>query len=80
MVGLKVLVVDDSPDNQALIMQYLNKYGELMDSAETGSRAFSKAMAGNFDFVLMDIEMPEWAAIQQPRNCEVPATKSRSLL
>ncbi|HVK62699.1 MAG TPA: response regulator, partial [Bdellovibrionales bacterium] len=57
--GLKVLVVDDSADNRQLIWHLLNKRGALIDTAENGLLGYRKALAGNFDVVLMDIQMPE---------------------
>lgn len=58
LAGIKVLVVDDSPDNHQLLWRYLNKYGAVVDSAENGFLGFSKALVGNHDIVLMDIQMP----------------------
>ncbi len=56
--GLSVLLVEDSPDNQMLITMYLNNEGALVKSAIDGSQGVEFAMAGNFDVVLMDIQMP----------------------
>jgi CheY-like chemotaxis protein len=55
----KVLVVEDSPENQRLICIYLKKYGARVEIAENGHIGYSKAIKGNFDIVLMDIQMPE---------------------
>ncbi len=57
--GLRILVVDDSPDNQSLIWHYLTKRGALVESAENGLIGYKKALRENFDLVLMDIQMPE---------------------
>lgn len=57
--GVKVLVIDDSPDNQQLIWYFLTRSGALVDSAENGLLGCRKALAGDFDIVLMDIQMPE---------------------
>ena len=59
LLGLRILVVDDSPDNQSLIWHYLSKKGALVDSAENGLVGYKKALRENFDLVLMDIQMPE---------------------
>ncbi len=58
LVGLKILVVDDAPDNRALIWHYLTKQGASVESAENGLLGFKTAIAGDFDLVLMDIQMP----------------------
>ena len=57
--GIKVLVVDDAADNQALLWRFLTNYGAVVDSAENGFSGYRKALAGDFDIVLMDIQMPE---------------------
>lgn len=57
--GVKVLVVDDSPDNRHLIWLYLNKQGAIIDSAENGLLGVKMALAGDYDVVLMDVQMPE---------------------
>jgi PAS domain S-box-containing protein len=57
--GIKVLVVDDSEDNQELIFQFLNNHGATIDSASNGLAGYKKALAGDHDVVLMDIQMPE---------------------
>ncbi|OYZ10974.1 MAG: hypothetical protein B7Y39_19875 [Bdellovibrio sp. 28-41-41] len=56
--NVKVLVVDDAPDNQLLIWHFLTKAGALLESAENGLDGFEKAMNGNYDLVLMDVQMP----------------------
>jgi CheY-like chemotaxis protein len=56
---VRVLVVDDAPDNQQLLWRFLTKYGAIVDSAENGLQGYRKALAGEFDIVLMDLQMPE---------------------
>ena len=56
--GLQVLVVDDSPDNRSLIELYLKRKGAKVAQADDGEDGVTKALAGNFDVVLMDIQMP----------------------
>ena len=58
LAGMRILVVDDSPDNQSLIWLYLRKYGAALDSAENGYEGLKKALGGNFDLILMDLQMP----------------------
>jgi signal transduction histidine kinase/ActR/RegA family two-component response regulator/PAS domain-containing protein len=55
---LKILIVDDSSDNQHLIWHYLSKYQVSLESAENGIEGFQKALQGDFDLVLMDLQMP----------------------
>lgn len=56
--GLKALVVDDSIDNQFLVSWILNQAGAEIDTAENGQIAIDKIHRGNYDVVLMDLQMP----------------------
>ncbi len=56
---LKILLVEDNSDNQNLILAYMKKSQHEIDIAENGRIAVDKfALAGDYDLVLMDIEMP----------------------
>lgn len=55
---VRVLVVEDSADNQVLINLFLSKKGASTDFANNGQEGIEKALDGNFDVVLMDIQMP----------------------
>jgi two-component system sensor histidine kinase/response regulator len=55
---LKLLLVDDSADNRMLILSYLKKTPHAVDAAENGLEAVEKYKAGNYDVVLMDMQMP----------------------
>lgn len=54
----KVLVVEDSPDNQVLAQLYLSKSGASVQFADNGEEGVSKATDEKFDVILMDIQMP----------------------
>ncbi|HYX35639.1 MAG TPA: response regulator [Oligoflexus sp.] len=56
--GSRVLVVEDAPDNQALIRRYLEVEGARVDLASDGSEGILSAETGAYDVVLMDIQMP----------------------
>lgn len=55
---LNVLLVEDSLDNQMLITTYLRKEGATVTTALDGCKGVAEALRGNFDVVLMDIQMP----------------------
>ncbi|MEI6900058.1 MAG: response regulator [Bacteroidota bacterium] len=57
--GLKILLVEDNLVNQQLTGSILKKWGVIVDYAENGKTALSEIEAGNYDLVLMDINMPE---------------------
>lgn len=56
--GLRVLLVEDSLDNQMLIKTYLKKQGAVVDSALDGVEGVASAKRKQFDVVLMDVQMP----------------------
>lgn len=56
--GKSILVVEDSPDNQMLLRVLLTRYGAKVEIAEDGLLGVEKAMTGNFDVILMDVQMP----------------------
>lgn len=56
---LSALVVDDAPENIFLLSKILSSRGIEVESAVDGAEAIQKAMGGDFDFILMDMEMPK---------------------
>jgi two-component system sensor histidine kinase/response regulator len=56
--ALRILVVDDFHENRVLVDIYLRGLLHGLEFAENGLVAVEKFEVGNFDVVLMDIEMP----------------------
>ena len=54
----RILVVDDGPENRELVALVLSECGLIVEQAENGQSGLQKALAGGFDVVLMDIQMP----------------------
>lgn len=54
-----MLVVDDNKVNRLLLGRGLEQQGHAVDFAENGAQALDKLNRGDFDLVLLDIEMPE---------------------
>ena len=57
--GVKILLVDDAPDNQTVIGLFLGSAGAHVEFADNGLEGVNKALAGNYNLVLMDIQMPQ---------------------
>lgn len=56
----KFLVVDDMSTMRKIVRTILNQLGYTnIDEAENGREALSKLRSGNYDFVLLDWNMPE---------------------
>lgn len=54
----KVLVVDDHPINQRLMVSMLDKLGYRADVAEDGNQAVELTRESVYDFIFMDLQMP----------------------
>lgn len=67
LVASKILLVDDSLDNQMLISRILELLGADVDLASDGVEGIEKAMAGNFDVVLMDLQMARMGGVEATR-------------
>lgn len=66
--GVKFLIADDSVDNQFLLERILTKVGATVTKADNGLSAFRKGVEGNFDIILMDIQMPEMDGYEATRS------------
>ncbi|HJU28465.1 MAG TPA: response regulator, partial [Candidatus Binataceae bacterium] len=56
--ALRILLVEDSPDNRLVVRAYLKKTPYRIEEAENGEIGFRKFTAGDYDLVLMDLQMP----------------------
>jgi signal transduction histidine kinase/DNA-binding response OmpR family regulator len=56
--AIKILLVDDNPDNRLLVKAYLKKLPYQIDEAENGREAVDKFCKSDYDLVLMDVQMP----------------------
>jgi CheY-like chemotaxis protein len=56
--GIKVLVAEDSPDNQMLMRQYLKIAGAEVEIVDNGLEVIEKAMEDKHHLILMDVMMP----------------------
>ncbi len=59
MSKYKVLVVDDESDMRQLVGMYLDNFGYEWGEAENGKEALRKLENDHYDFVVLDIMMPE---------------------
>ncbi|MBE7102886.1 response regulator transcription factor [Bacillus cereus] len=59
MSKYNVLVVDDESDMRQLVGMYLDNFGYEWGEAENGKEALRKLDTDHYDFVVLDIMMPE---------------------
>lgn len=57
-LGGRVLLAEDTPENQQLVTRYVERTGAAIDVAGDGQQAIDRAMAEHYDLVLMDMQMP----------------------
>ena len=73
--GLKVLLAEDNKVNQQFATIFLRRAGCHVTTIENGREAVDAVKAGNFDVVLMDVQMPELdgaAATMEIRKLPAP--------
>ena len=58
MAQLRILYVDDDDDLRAMVKDQLGGLGHTVDEAEDGVVAMEKLGKGNYDLMLLDINMP----------------------
>jgi|HubBroStandDraft_6_1064221.scaffolds.fasta_scaffold01339_6 PAS domain S-box-containing protein len=61
---LRILVAEDNPVNQELVLHLLERRGHSVIVAENGRQALAAIEKHKFDLVLMDVQMPEMGGIE----------------
>ncbi len=64
---LEILVAEDNPVNQKVILYILNKLGYKPSLAENGTIAVGEARKKEYDIILMDMQMPEMDGLEATR-------------
>ena len=65
--GKRLLVAEDNEMNRWLVREILAETGLVLDFAEDGSEAVSRAQANTYDLILMDIQMPVMDGVEATR-------------
>lgn len=66
--GMRILVVDDAPDNVAIASQAVARMGHRPVLAATGEEALEKFAADPPDMILMDVMMPGMGGLEATRR------------
>ena len=81
LANLKVLIAEDNVVNVMLMKKLLSKWSIIPTIAENGERAVEFMQSGNFDIILMDLQMPvmngfdatnEIRKMADPKKANVP--------
>ena len=67
-MGKRVLVIEDNRDNLKLITYVLGRGGYEVDSADDGEKGVEMAAAGDYEFVVMDINLPGIDGLEATRQ------------
>ncbi len=63
----KVLIADDGPDNRQLIALYIRATGATAHTVTNGQEAIEAVDQGDYDLILLDIQMPVMSGIDAIR-------------
>lgn len=66
--AIKILVVDDEERIRRLLKMYLEREDYIIDEAENGDVALTKALENDYDLILLDIMMPGKDGIEVCRD------------
>jgi len=72
---LRILLAEDNEINRKLVAKLLTKKGYPIDTVENGLQAVEAVKSGEYNLVLMDVQMPEMdglTATQEIRTWETP--------
>jgi PAS domain S-box-containing protein len=83
LAPFKILAVDDNPVVSRLTMMQLTSMGISAVSAKDGEEAIAKAMAEDFDLILMDVQLPDmtgYDAAQEIRRYQAATGKPKNTI
>ncbi len=79
--GAHILLVEDSPMNQYVAREFLEKAGLKVTIANHGAEGVEQMQTANFDAILMDVQMPEMDGLQATRLIrELPGGKNLPII
>jgi CheY-like chemotaxis protein len=74
---MKILVAEDNNLNRQAAAGILRKAGHVVEFAADGEQALHKALAGGYDAVLMDLDLPRMNGIEATRRLRAAELEGR---
>jgi len=65
---MNVLLVEDERVNRMVVKKHLERLGHTVSEAEDGMQAVEKLKVGEYDVILMDIQMPKMDGLETTRT------------
>ncbi|MBM4201348.1 MAG: response regulator, partial [Gammaproteobacteria bacterium] len=66
--GARILLVEDNPLNQEVVLALLQQYGLFVAIAEDGQQAVAMVERNEYDLILMDMQMPVMDGLEAARR------------
>ncbi len=66
--GQRILIAEDNPTNQQLVLAFLKRANLIGEAVDNGRDAVERAKSGDFQLVLMDIQMPIMDGLEAART------------
>jgi ankyrin repeat protein len=76
MKNLKVLIAEDEDHNYLFLEVVLKPYCSKIDRAITGKETIEKALSFDYDFILMDLKMPDTDGVEATRKLREQGLKT----